>query len=231
MNPFRPIVAAALLLPGLVSAVDITNISGQWDSTTDGKNITGVGTSQINWGGTKQSISERSGYLFSPSPNLFDIDPDVPFVLGTFTHMNKVIPQGTPITQATLGVTFLLNNSNIISLDYIFNHNETLNQAGSCPAGSVSVCDDIVTAAKNPTTTETFAIGDVLYTLTIKGFQVGGETFTNFLTREQFNNTAQLIGELTRVAVPEPGTYLLIGSLLCLLLCAKGLTNAKQQKE
>lgn len=217
-------------MPMGLPAVDITNISGNWTSTTNGHNVTGVNTNQINWGGSSQTTSQKSGYRFEASPNLFNIDPNTPFVLGTFTHINKVIPsQKDAITKAILSVTLSIPNViQNLSLSYIFNHNETPNIAGSCPSGSGSACDDIVTAVSNPVVTQNFTIDGVLYTLTIKGFQVGNQTFTNFLTQENKNNSAFLIAELTTAAVPEPTTYLLLGSTLALAMLIKARrTKAK----
>lgn len=217
------IAGALLVLPAISCAVDITNISGIWTSTTGGQNVTGVGTNQINWGGSSQTTAQKSGYNFTPSPNLFDIQPGTDFVLGTFTHINKVIPSSRDaITQAVLSVTLSIPNViNNLTLSYLFHHNETPNLAGHCPAGSVSVCDDIVTATSNPVVTKDFTLNGQLYTLTIKGFEVNGQTFTQFLTQENMNNTALLIADLTLVNVPEPATYLVLGSTLGLVLFLK----------
>lgn len=214
-------VTAALAIPIVAQAVDITNISGKWTSTTGGENVTGLNSNQINWGGDDQLTNEKSGYKFVASPNLFNIDPDTPFVLGTFTHINQVIPSGTSITKAVLAVSLTIPNViQNLNLSYIFNHNETPNVTGQCPAGSGSVCDDIVTAVSNPVVTQTFTLGGKEYTLTISGFQVNGNTFTNFLTQEDANNSALLIAQIS-APVPEPGTYLLLGSALGMVMFLK----------
>jgi len=213
-----------LALPFFAHAVDITNISGDWTSVTGGQNVSGLNTNQVFWGGPG-SNSDKSGYKFVASPNLFNIAPDTPFVLGTFTHINKPIPDGTSITQAVLNVTLsipgVIQNLN---LSYIFNHDETPNVAGQCPPGSVSVCDDIVTAASNPVVTQFFTINGQQYTLTIQGFEVNGNTFSQFLTQENANNSAKLIAEISlpvSLSAPEPETYLLLGSTLGLALLLK----------
>lgn len=215
---FFSLLAALLITPLFAFAsVNVSNVSGNWISTQGGSNLEGVGTSQVRWGGSYQTFSEKSGYNFSPNPTLFSVDPGVPFVLGTFTHVNQVIPIGSAITQATLDVNFDIA-ANHFDFQYIFNHNETPNIPGQCPPGSVSVCDDIVTAVKNPVSSQQINIDGQIYTLTIEGFQVNGNTFTNFLTQENMNSSAFLIGQLTLVAVPEPSTYLLMGSVLGLAL-------------
>lgn len=221
-------VGVVLALPIVAQAVDITSISGKWTSTTGGQNVTGVNTNQIKWGGDDQSSIEKSGYNFVASPNLFNIDPNTPFVLGTFTHINNVIPSGTSITKAVLAVSLTIPNViQNLNLSYVFNHNETPNVAGQCPAGSTSVCDDIVTAVSNPVVTQTFTLNGKEYTLTISGFQVNGNTFTNFLTREGADNSALLIAQIS-APVPEPSTYLLLGSTLGMLMFLKH-RRAKQR--
>lgn len=222
---------AVIAIPTIASAVDITNISGNWTSVTGGENLQGLNTNQINWGGSDQSLHEKSGYRFNPAPNLFNIDPDTNFILGTFTHINKPITSGTSITQAVLAVTLTIPNVvENLSLSYIFNHNETPNTFGQCPAGSASVCDDIVTAASNPVVTQMFTINGNEYTLTIRGFEVNGSTFAKFMTKEDANNSAYLVAQISapvQTPVPEPGTYLLLGTTLGFVLLLKHRRDAK----
>jgi len=217
------VVVTLIALPAISSALDITNISGTWTSTTGGKNLTGVDTNQINWGGSNQTTAQKSGYNFTPSPNLYNVDPGSDFVLGTFTHINKVITSSSDaITKAVL--TFTLSIPNVISnltISYVFNHDETPNV--HCSGTS---CDDIVTLASNPVVTKDFMLDGQLYTLTIKGFEINGQTLTQFLTQENKNNSASLIAEITAdgittVTAPEPATYLILGSTLGLIMLFK----------
>jgi len=91
-----------------------------------------------------------------------------------------------------------------------FAHNETPNNTGTSPAD-----DDIVTIT-TPIVNVPIMVGSDLYFFNLLGFSVnGGATIQNvFSSPEGGHNTAQLYGELTREAVPEPASLLLLGGAL-----------------
>jgi hypothetical protein len=218
--------AAFLVLPlFLFAQIDVTGISGTWTSVTSGANITGLNTNKVFWGAPFQPDVLKSGFGFAAAPNLYNIAPNSTFVLGTFTHYNQEVPANTAITQANLNTQFTLAIENSVpatfNFQYIFNLNETPNIAGQCPAGSATVCDDIVTAVKNPNSSQNIVINGQTYIFDIKGFQVGNNVpLTQFLTAEDATTSAQLIGTFTLVA-PEPSTYLVLGTLVGCIVLAK----------
>jgi hypothetical protein len=225
------VTSVALILPVFLSAqIDITNISGTWTSVQGGANVTGLGTNSVYWGATYTPTSLKSGYGFTAAPNIYNVEPGSSFLLGTFTHYNQDIPANTAITKATLNTQLLLavdsTPAAFYNFQYVFLHNETPNVAGQCPAGSVSICDDIVTIENNDARVNNVVINGQTYHLTIQGFQVnGGKTLSQFLTPEDATSSAQLIGSLSLV-VPEPATYLVLGSLACILV---GLKKRKKR--
>lgn len=200
-----------------LSAVNITlnSVTGVWTSTTGGQNITGLNTNQIRWGYQSNPAQQVSGYDFIGSaPPGFPVSVNTPFNLGTFTHINYPIQSGTGITGAQLRVTTSITidgtTLNNLQFTYNFQHNETPNVA-PCQSGSASVCDDIVTLL-GPFS-DVFTVNGVNYTLNLLGFQVGNNQFTQFQTREYATNDANLIATIT-VPVPEPQTYMLLGSFI-----------------
>ncbi len=145
---------------------------------------------------------------------LVGVTPGVAFDVATFTHNNFVVKRGTSIQGAKLATNFTLSIDGQevnISKVYDFIHNETYNTSVGC-------CDDIVTAVNNTPFTESLIVGDYEYDINIKGFRVGNELFSQFSTKENQANSAVLVAEVTRVAVPEPSTYLLMGSMLAFLV-------------
>lgn len=210
----------ALLPSQVFSAITVDSVTGIWQNVLNGDNLTGVGTNEIRWGST--DTSTNSGYRFDGvAPPAQAVTIDTAFNLGTFTHFNFPIPSGSSIDGATLKTTVDLNiNGTAVSgltFSYNFLHNETPNVAGSCPAGSVSICDDIVKVENNIAQSSVFDIGGIDYTLKVLGFDIGGGSDT-FLTEEGKTNMAPLQGIITQaVAVPEPSTYLILAS--CLIAC------------
>ena len=160
----------------------------------------------------------RSGYKFTAaSPSAITLGN--PFSLGTFTHMNQLIPLNTAISAATLTTSLSLNiDGTPINQVFNFNflHNETPNIINTCPAGSASICDDVVTLTNNSLITKDFIVKGKTYQFTLLGFQYNNQLLQSFLTKEKFNNSAILKAVITLkdVPVPEPSTYLIMGSVL-----------------
>lgn len=224
-------VGATLVSPWLtaVDTISINSVTGAWSNISGGQNVTGIGTNQINWGAAS---GQNSGYLFVGSaPPIFSVSPNTAFDLGQFTHFNFPIPSGSGITGARLTTTVNLsiNGSAIpaMTFAYDFLHNETPNVA-PCQAGSVSTCDDIVQITNNQEFSSIFNVGGQDYTIKITGFDVNGSLFDQFMTQENKTNEATLKAIVTvpDVAVPEPSTYLLMGSLLGVTLFCRRLRKA-----
>lgn len=205
------------------SVANITTITGTWGPVTGGSNLTGVGTDSISWGG---SSGTPSGYDFDASATPINgILPDgAAFDLGDFTHRNQPIPAGTSITEAQLNLTVAGTITNggsssfSVNSTFNFSHDETTNQS-PCGAGSVSVCDDVVTTTFSSLGSTSVLIDGVDYFFDITGFFIGDETFTQFLTEEGKSNTAELRGVLTSTPreVPIPAAAWLFGSGLIAL--------------
>ena len=209
------IVLGIIFIPGdrLEGQVSLTDVQGLWIGADGGKNVNGFGTSQINWGITN---GQQSGYIFAPVPVVFPVDVNlgVDFDLARFTHNNFVIQRDSSVKGATLAtnLTFLIDGQQVnVSRVYNFLHNETYNTSVGC-------CDDIVSAVNNTPFTESFVVGDFEYTFDIKGFRVNGQLFSQFTTKENQANESVLVAEINRVPIPEPATYLLLGSMLALII-------------
>lgn len=227
---------AVISLPSAAySAITVNSVSGIWQNVIGGQNVTGVGTNQIRWGDT--TPSDNSGYGFvGVAPPSQVVAIDTAFNLGTFTHYNFPIPSGSAISGATLKTSVNLNIDGIavngLTFSYNFLHDETPNVAGQCPAGSASVCDDIVKVENNIAQSSVFSINGVDYTLKVTGFDISGGGNT-FLTQENQSNSANLQGVITRaVGVPEPATYALLATCLlgCYLVRRRQLAGATAKK-
>jgi hypothetical protein len=212
---------AAMLMAGTASAspIFIGNMAGNWENAVGGTNVNTNGgfppglTATINWG--TSTGSGQSGYTFvgnSPSGGWSEgqnID------LGTFTHINQPIGQGTAISFVNLVLSFDVEvpQGNVVSnetLTFDFDHFETPNVT-NCPNPlSVSDCDDEVSVSFF-SGTDSFQIGNLIYEFTVQGFQQGGNPIVNpLLTLEGGNTTANLIATYTTTVVPLPAAAWLL---------------------
>lgn len=214
--------------------ITINSVTGNWVSVTGGQNLTGLNTSQINWGWGAGTGLQNSGYRFTgDAPPVYGVTTGSTFNLCTFTHINYPVPLGTSITGARLAITASITigttTLNNINLTYDFKHTETPN-VRPCQAGSISVCDDIVAIVNNTPLSDVFTVDGVQYTLTVLGFQVGNTQFSQFYTQENKTNNAVLKAMITavNVPVPEPGTYMLLLSFLLLAFAIKRRSHALQ---
>ncbi len=219
------VLSCVMLIPTLsYAAISVNSVSGGWNSTQGGKNVKGVGTSKISWGGNV-GTKFRSNYVFQPTkPFLYDVKLGQTFELAKFIHKNGVIPIGSGITKGTLTTHVNLNiDGKLITkaFTFNFNHNETPNFKGRCLGGSLSTCDDRVSLANNLPIADTFILNGYQYSLSITALNMKGKSVTSFLTRENHKNMALIQAMLTRVKlpveVPEPSTYLILGSTLALI--------------
>lgn len=212
------VISLALPITAHATNIKINSVSGIWTNVTGNPyNLNGNNTKQISWG--KSTGNGQSSYKFQgKAPPIFSVDINTPFKVGTFTHYNKPI-QNNSITGATLDTTFSLTidgvTLNNLHFSYNFLHNETPNSK-PCQAGSASVCDDIVKITNNVAQSNTFKINGVDYTISFTGFKINGQTFSEFFTKENYTNTASLVAVITKavVGVPEPETYLTLGSFI-----------------
>lgn len=213
------ITAATALAGGANAALlDITAITPSWENVVadpSGGNITENNTSPLvtlRWG---TSTGEGpSGYDFTAGNSMTGIASDTPFLLGEFVHQNNPVT-GTALESADLNVAVQIGGDGpMVNSVFRFDHDETPNTEGSCPDGSVSVCDDIVTVTNNPGAM-TFTLGGNVFNFRVLGFSTDeGTTITEtFLTEENNSNSAGLYAEYTVTPVPLPaaGWLLLAG--------------------
>lgn len=203
--------------------ITVTNVIGNWTSTTGGLDVDGVNTNRISWGDNIFSPTQKSSYSFTPTPVVFPVSLDNIFALGEFVHENNPIPVGSAISSATLQIDLDLmigaTAINDLSFAYDFNHDETPNIGGTCPVGSITICDDIITLTNITPLFRSFTVDNVEYTMTVLGLEVDGITFTSALTAEGFANFANMAAIITarELPIPEPETYLILGSALMML--------------
>jgi len=198
-----------LLIVGVGTAtagpLNITGISGIWTNPTGGLNLAGVGTSDVTWG---DGIAPDSGYSFVGGANILSVPVGSAISLGTFTHHNEVIPNGSAITAIDFLLSFGTNGAPpTVSATFNFDHNETPNNTGT------SADDDIVTIT-TPVVNALIVQGSDTYFFNLLGFSNnGGTSFSNvFSSPEGGSNSATLYGTVTTNRVPEPSSLLLLGT-------------------
>lgn len=214
------IAAGALFATSLVGAADsakaavmgatVTNISASW-LNPDPSNISidnDGNTVSARWGQPVSWPWRQSGYDFRARTTPSDLDAGDSFWIGRFTHRNYPIT-GTTLSSISLSVTFegFIKGSNtpfqVTSL-FNFEHDETPNVWGSCPAGSSSTCDDVVTATLNEGASQSVVVDGMKYLFTIGGFMVGDQQFEHWLTKEHKKNKSYLLASLEVHPVPLP---------------------------
>ncbi len=204
------VVGTAYPAKAAVMGATVTSITASWLNPDPGNvSIDNDGrTVSARWGYPATWWGGRSGYDFRAKRTPSDLDAGDTFKIGTFKHLNYPI-YGTALSSISLSVTFegLIKGSNtpfqVTSL-FDFEHTETPNTWGHCPSGSQSTCDDIVTATLNEGASQSVIVDGMKYLFTIAGFQVNGDQFENWLTKEKHTNKAHLVASLEVHPVPLP---------------------------
>lgn len=220
--PSLTLAAALAAAPALAGPIDLTNISGTWENSTGGTNVSGEGTNSITWG---DGAAPDSGYLFEAALDILNAGVGVPLLMGEFTHFNEVIPVPN-LSGVDLHFGFDTNGVPVsVSSVFPFAHNETPNNTGSSPAD-----DDIVTIT-TPIVNVPIVVGTDLYFFNLLGFSIdGGATFQSvFSSPEGGHNSALLYGQLTTEPVPEPASLLLFGGALTAVAVRMRRAHARRQ--
>lgn len=192
----------------------ISSTSGIWTSVNGGDYITGLNTKEVRWGSPVGYY--KSGLKFN-GVDTQSFNPNEKFLIGDLTHFNWATYAGTSAEGATLKITLNFSNPSITpspTFSYNFNIEETKNTSGlgGCKyygtdnQVSDTPCDDIITFP-NAYGDKEFTIGDIKYTLKIDGFQNAypvGSLVSKFVTEEEKDNKAYLVGHLSSVLVERP---------------------------
>jgi hypothetical protein len=216
-------VVAGAVSPAAAGPISLTGATGAWTNPVGGSNVTEFdlfGTDVVLWGG----LNGFSGYRFTPTGDVSNLAIGSPFALGAFTHVNMPITDDA-ITAVDYRLSFNLTGVGApIELLLQFQHDETDNDPSTCFAGSISVCDDIVTTSL-PLAPLWMAEAAPFRSFRVLGFsQDGGHTFASqFFSPERGSNTAMLYAQVEPAPIPnpEPATFVLFGTGLAVAVLAR----------
>ncbi|BAY88448.1 MULTISPECIES: THxN family PEP-CTERM protein [unclassified Tolypothrix] len=210
-----------------ITTPDISSISNS--SNPIGVTSTTTIENQVRWGEGKNG---QSGLGFQGTSDLtFNLNQV--FQIGTLTHYNNAINNGTAASKVDLGLNLNFSDLPIASqaFNFSFNIDETLN-SGVCAYGSNSQgCADKITFS-TPKNFNTFSIAGVDYTLQLVGFSATANStpVTNFISQEGGSNSAFLYAKIAAVPpkrVPESSSAL--GVVAFGALAASSMLNQKQR--
>ncbi|HPQ80044.1 MAG TPA: choice-of-anchor K domain-containing protein, partial [Candidatus Dojkabacteria bacterium] len=198
----------------------ISSTSGIWTAIAGNpQHSSGIGTETVKWGTCYDYNSWGRPYNPHPCPEQSGLgfngtaqqsfNPGEKFLIGDLTHYNWPIYHAA--TGATLKVTLNFSTPALTpnpTFTYDFEIEETTN-SGSCPDWHIPghpKCDDRI-SFPNSYGQEVFTIGDMKYTLVVDGFQKTyptGSPISRFITEENKDNKAFLVGHLSSVLVEKP---------------------------
>ena len=229
--------ASAVLATTAAHAAQIqfTALEAHWQDTVGGTNVAFTPSPQgtfgdpatVSWGTGGTSSYAFDAYHLLP----LTVNDGVVFDLGTFAHDNQTLDSGTSITGTTLNLRASLRADSgagfvdVGTYNFLFDftHRETTNKVSPCADGgpygvgvNVNGCADRVTF-ETSSLSETFQVGDLVYTLQLAGFCADGGCMVplaEIWTKERFTNTAVLKASFDVAAVSLPGAVWLFASAL-----------------
>jgi hypothetical protein len=219
------LVLAAALVPAISGAVSITvsNTAPSWSNA-----VGGAGTvvynqtpflspfTNVRWGDPATFLGGQSGLGFDPAnPPALTVADNTNFLLGTLRHYNNPINGGTAVSSVDLTLATVIAGAVPATQNFSFRFfvDETPNvnpcQYTSTPGNP---CADAISFT-NLSTTSSFTIGGLQYTLELIGFSAdNGKSFTSsFISQEGGTNSAGLYARFTAPRrVPEPASLVLL---------------------
>lgn len=217
MRVFICILMTALSAPLFAVPIIVSDIKAEWGQADPNTGVMGVGTERLKWGSAnsengKSSLEWQNGLS---SPNSVG-DWEV-FSIGSIEHTSKSSERSDVFhTSLIWSIDVEIDGTlfNDISFEYDVWHSNSQTVQQEDEGGSVWVGDE--------PKWEIMYLNGEDYLLKVYGFNVDGAMITGWYTSEADTTTATLLGSVSRVTIPEPQTYLLLGSLLSLVaLCAR----------
>ena len=186
------------------AVVNFDSVAGTFgDLVAENGTANGSGTSAIDWGVAADG-GANSGFTFAGDSSGFDSGNAV---IGTFTHRNRTVwSNSSLLNSASLSLQVagdLMGQAFDYTWDLSVLHDETPNQAATCPFG-VPPCGDIVTFGALASKTLEVTSGNTVYTLLISGFfdAPDGVLITGLETPEVMSKYAYLMASISTHPVP-----------------------------
>jgi hypothetical protein len=219
----------ASLVAGSAQAFTFFSV-GSWTNPVGG-GVSTVSTSsvgsenQIRWGIPIDTQPSGLGYTGNAgNANFGDT-----ILLGSLRHFNNAIAGGSGISSVDLNLNLSFGlpiPSQNFSFQLAINETPNSGAAADCPFFSTTPCSDQISWT-NTTSTNTFSVDGVDYTLQLLGFSTspGSAPLNQFISQEGGTAQTALYGRVVRSeAVPEPTTLAGLG------LAAGGLAALRRRK-